>query len=418
MLEACSSIVLNMKVARDETPSNVPVFEDVTDEELSAENSHIGLDQDVVPDARASVPREDSGVPTKSHGSSSPSKEDELVHVSTDDSQIKRKRRVPDVEESPAPKKKTKSTPATSRTKQKAVKGKGKQQEVKSKSVKKKKVPVAAEESGSDVEADVEDILPYEKKYAGKHIPQNVPVVPIDNVSFHAEGNVQKWKYVCQRRFSKERDVGSDVLEYKEVVAVIEKDGLMKIILKVGRCYERLVKEFLVNLSMEVGLPESVEFRKVFVRAKCVEFSPAVSNQALGRNVVDFVDEELSLDVVAKDISACQHPQIIRADEVAMPKGVPISLDHRLFMEPHVPDIVVPFRRTSVPAYVSDSGTKAIIAELMDVSKVLKETIKISTARKIKVDALLLKLQEEEGQEGEPSGAATAPQDAGTEGRF
>ncbi|XP_057448456.1 uncharacterized protein LOC130739992 [Lotus japonicus] len=459
-----------VKAKVERTPLGVKCMGFKSDEEeLSAENYHIGLDQDVVPDAKASVPREDSGVPTKSHGSSSPSKEDELVHVSTDDSQIKRKRRVPDVEESPAPKKKTKSTPATSRSKQKAVKGKGKQQEVKSKSVKKKKVPVAAEESGSDVEADVEDILPYEKKYAGKHIPQNVPVVPIDNVSFHAEGNVQKWKYVCQRRFAKERDVGSDVLEYKEVVALIEKDGLMKIILKVGRCYERLVKEFLVNLSMEVGLPESVEFRKVFVRAKCVEFSPAVSNQALGRSVVDFVDEELSLDVVAKDISACQvkkwpikkllstgnlsvkyaihnrigvvnwvptqhtsgvsttlakliykigtstHPQIIRADEVAMPKGVPISLDHRLFMDRHVPNIVVPFSRTSVPAYVSDSGTKAIIAELMDVSKVLQETIKISTARKIKVDALLLKLQEEEGQEGEPSGAATAPQDAGTE---
>ncbi|XP_057452438.1 uncharacterized protein LOC130744265 [Lotus japonicus] len=486
--------------ARDETPSNVPVFEDVTDEEeLSAENSPIGLDQDAVPDARASIPEdipdqetsgkestahEDSGVPTQSHGSSSPSKEDESVHVSTDDSQskessqtpasvqnisddvpstaslpdsvaarIKRKRRVPDVEESPAPKKKAKSTPTTSRSKQKVVKGKGKQHEVKSKSVKEKKVLVAAEESGSDVEADVEDILPSEKKkYAGKHIPQNVPAVPIDNVSFHAEGHVQKWKYVCQRRIAKERDVGSDVLECKEVVALIEKVGLMKTILKVGRCYERLVKEFLV-----------------FVRAKCVEFSPTVINKALGRSVVDFVDEELSLDVVAEEITAgqvkkwpikkllstgnltvkyailkrigvtlrhadtCvvklpisfpsllteiilqQHPQIIRADEVAMPKGVPITLDHRLFMEPHVPDIAVPFSRTYVPASVSDSDTKAIIAELMDVSKALQETIKISTARKIKVDALLLKLQEEEGQEGEPSGAATAPHDAGTE---
>ncbi|XP_057443965.1 uncharacterized protein LOC130736136 [Lotus japonicus] len=305
----------------------------------------------------------------------------------------------------------------------------------------------------------------------------------------------------------KEREIGSDVLECKEVVALIEKAGLMKTILKVGRCYEKLVREFLVNLSVEVGLPESVEFRKVFVRAKCVEFSPDVINKALGRSVVEFIDEELSLDVVAKEITAgqdkkwptkkllstgtlsvkyailnrigavnwvptqhtsgvstglarliykvgtstdfdfgsflfeqtlkhadtCagklpisfpsllievilqQHPEIIKADEVPLPKGVPITLDQRLFMEPHVIDIAVPFSMTSAPASVSDSGNKAIIAELMDVSKVLHETIRISTARKLKVYVSLLKLQEEEGQEGEPSGAATAPQDASAE---
>ncbi|XP_057432511.1 uncharacterized protein LOC130725284 [Lotus japonicus] len=466
--------------ARDKTPSNAPIIEDVTDEEeLSAENSPIGSNQDVVPDVpdqetsgKESTAREDSGVPTHSDGYSSPSKEDD---------QIKRKRRVLDVEESPVPKKKTKSTPTTSKSKQKDVKGKGKQQEDKSKSVKKKKVPVAAEESGSDVEVDVEDILPYEKKkYAGKRIPQNVPAVPIDNVSFHDEGNVQKWKYVCLRRVAKEMEVGSDVLECKEVVALIEKDGLMKTILKVGRCYEKLVREFLVNLSVEVGLPESIEFRKVFVRPQCVEFSLAVINKALGRSVVEFGAEELSLDVIAKEIIAgqvkkwpikklmstgtlsvkliykigtstnfdfgsfvfeqtlkhadpCavklpisfpsllteiilqQHPQIIRADEVPVPNGVPITLDQRLFMEPHVIDIVVPFSRTFAPAPVSESSTKVIIAELMDVSKALQETIRISTARKLKVDALLLKLQEEEGQEGEPSGGVAAPQDASTE---
>ncbi|XP_057443898.1 uncharacterized protein LOC130736061 [Lotus japonicus] len=249
----------------------------------------------------------------------------------------------------------------------------------------------------------------------------------------------------------------------------------MKTILKVGRCYEKLVREFLVNLSVEVGLPESVEFRKVCVRAKCVEFSPAVFNKALGRSAVEFVDEELSLDVIAKEITTgqvkkllstgklsvkliykigtstafdfgsfvfeqtlkhadtCvvklpisfpsllteiilqQHPQIIRADEVHLPKSVPITLDQRLFMEPHVTDIAVPFSRTSAPAPVSESSTKDNIAELLAVSKALQETIRISTARKLKADALLLKVQEEEGQEGEPSGGGAAPRDASIE---
>ncbi|XP_057444489.1 uncharacterized protein LOC130736713 [Lotus japonicus] len=219
----------------------------------------------------------------------------------------------------------------------------------------------------------------------------------------------------------------------------------------------RLVKEFLVNLSVEVRLPESVEFRKVYVRGKSVELSPAVINKALGRGVIESVNEELSLDVIAKELllaksrsglsrscyplgisilkhaETCvvklpisfpsllteiilqQHHQILRTDEVAMSKGVPITLDHRLFLEPHVPYIVVPSSRTSAPAHVGEYGTKVIIAELQEVSKALQETIKINTARKLKVDVLLLKLQEEEGQGGEPSVDTTATQDASTD---
>ncbi|XP_057446843.1 uncharacterized protein LOC130738726 [Lotus japonicus] len=301
-------------------------------------------------------------------------------------------------------------------------------------------VDVPAVDLDYDSETNVQEILSSEKKkYAGKRIRQNVPAVPIDHVSFHAEENVQKWKFVCQRIIAKEKEVGSDLLECKEMVALIEKAELMKTILKVGRRYERLVKEFLVNLSVEVGLPESFEFRNVYVRAKCVEFSPAVINKALGRSVVEFVDEELSLDVIVKELTAgqvkkrpfkkllstenlsvkyailnkigatlkhaytCvvklpisfpsllteiilqQHPQILRADEVVMSKGVPITLDHRLFLESHVPDIAMPSSRTYVPAPMTESGTKAIIA------------------------------QEADGQGGEPSVAATAAQDASTE---
>lgn len=52
-----------------------------------------------------------------------------------------------------------------------------------------------------------------------------------------------KWNYVFQRRVVKEREVGSDVLECKEVMALIENAGLMKTVLHIGRSYERLLKE-------------------------------------------------------------------------------------------------------------------------------------------------------------------------------
>ncbi|XP_057443517.1 uncharacterized protein LOC130735598 [Lotus japonicus] len=248
-------------------------------------------------------------------------------------------------------------------------------------------------------------------------------------------------------------------------MALIEKTGLMKVVLHVGRCFERLVKEFVVNLSVEVGLPESDEYRKVYVRVKCMKFSPDVINKALGRSVTAVADEEPSLDVVAKELTAGQvpkwpkkkllstenlsvknvilnrigavnwvptqhtsaifatlakliykignlvpadfeiilhqHPKIVRDDEEAMPKGAPITLDHRLFSGPHVPDIVVPSSRTFASAPV--------------VSKALKETITASTTRKVKVDELFLKLQEEEDQEGEPSAANAAAAGASTD---
>ncbi|XP_057429843.1 uncharacterized protein LOC130722964 [Lotus japonicus] len=142
-----------------------------------------------------------------------------------------------------------------------------------------------------------QDIAPSEKKlFAGKRIPQNVPAAPLDNVSFHSESNVLKWNYVFQRRVVKEREVGSDVLECKEVMALIENAGLMKTVLHIGRSYERLLKEFIVNLSVEVGLPTSPEFQKVYVWGKCVKFSPAVINKALGRSVSLVMAPEPSLD--------------------------------------------------------------------------------------------------------------------------
>ena len=46
--------------------------------------------------------------------------------------------------------------------------------------------------SETNVEVDILDIVPSSKiKIGGKRVPVNVPVSPLDNVSFHSEGSMQ-----------------------------------------------------------------------------------------------------------------------------------------------------------------------------------------------------------------------------------
>ncbi|MCI21926.1 envelope-like protein, partial [Trifolium medium] len=78
----------------------------------------------------------------------------------------------------------------------------------------KKKQVIIASESEEDVEADVQDIVTYEKKrIRGKRIPANIPSAPMDNISFHSGESAQKWKFVYQRRIAQERELNQEALE-------------------------------------------------------------------------------------------------------------------------------------------------------------------------------------------------------------
>jgi hypothetical protein len=71
----------------------------------------------------------------------------------------------------------------------------------------------------------------------------------------------------------------------------------------------------------------------------------------------------------------------------------PISFNRKLFAEPHVPDIEFKEKEaveTSAP--LDKSSQKKVLAELIQVSKELEETIKSSTIRKTCVDHLILQL--------------------------
>ncbi|MCI41272.1 envelope-like protein, partial [Trifolium medium] len=114
------------------------------------------------------------------------------------------------------------------------------------------------EAPSSDSEYNVEPDVPTvgassRKRICGKKVPLKVPSAPIDKVSFHSEASVSRWKYVYNRRLALERELGQDAFECKEIMELIEAAGLLKTVWGLGSCYEKLVKEFLVNIPEDRG---------------------------------------------------------------------------------------------------------------------------------------------------------------------
>ncbi|XP_057443218.1 uncharacterized protein LOC130735136 [Lotus japonicus] len=146
-----------------------------------------------------------------------------------------------------------------------------------------------------------------QKRKIGKRIPENVPAAPLDNISFHSEESVGKWKYVYQRRIAQERELTGEILHCQEIMKLLEAAGLLKTVTEIGGCYDKLVREFIVNVTTNCTVSGHPEFRKVFVRGKCVHFSPEIINQYLGRSTVATGNEELSLSAITKELTAGQN---------------------------------------------------------------------------------------------------------------
>ncbi|WJX81962.1 hypothetical protein P8452_64780 [Trifolium repens] len=169
-----------------------------------------------------------------------------------------------------------------------------------------KKRKTASAVSADDAVVNAPGILSTQKKKAGRSIPQNVPEVPMDNVSFHFSNSAAKWKFVYHRRLALERELSDEALECKEVMDLILQAGLMKTVSGLGSCYEKLVKEFIVNIGEDCGNRLSKEFHQVFVRGKCVQFSPAVINAYLGRREYGYPGFEPTNNQICKTITANQ----------------------------------------------------------------------------------------------------------------
>ncbi|XP_058787694.1 uncharacterized protein LOC131662030 [Vicia villosa] len=87
---------------------------------------------------------------------------------------------------------------------------------------------------------------------------------------------------------------------------LIHEIGLMKTVTQLSKCYEVLVKEFIVNLHEDYGNKETEEYLKVFVRGKCINFSPTVINKFLERSNEAHPEMEVSDNQMCKEITAGQ----------------------------------------------------------------------------------------------------------------
>ncbi|KAK2396474.1 hypothetical protein QL285_058128 [Trifolium repens] len=161
------------------------------------------------------------------------------------------------------------------------------------KSQKRKRKPESSSEFEPDVEDDVPDIMSKKRKAA-------------TSTSFHTKENEQRWRIISQRRMATERELSSEALSYKEITTLLEEAKLMKTVLGVGKCYERLVREFITNLTGECAEEGSDSYHKVQLREKNFDFSPTTINKVLERSVEAESNEILSMDKVAEEITAGQ----------------------------------------------------------------------------------------------------------------
>jgi hypothetical protein len=111
---------------------------------------------------------------------------------------------------------------------------------------------------------------------------------------------------VYHRRIAIERELHVNALKCKEIMSLIQAAGLLKTVTGLGRCFDRLVKEFIVNVGLEVGEPGHVDHFKVYVRGLSVEFSPATINKFLGRSEETVNQEDVALKTIVKELTANQ----------------------------------------------------------------------------------------------------------------
>ncbi|XP_050916687.1 uncharacterized protein LOC127131834 [Lathyrus oleraceus] len=280
-------------------------------------------------------------------------------------------------------------------------------------------------ESEEDVEKDVPDISPVKKTTVRKSSGK-VVVVHLDNISFHLEDGAAKWKFVIQRRVAVEGELGKDVVEVKE-------------------CYEGLVKEFIVNIPEDIADKNNREFCKVFVRSKCITFSPTVINNFLGKKVEGTCELEATDNKVCREITARQvkgwpikkhlpagkltvkyailhkigganwvptnHISTIvntlgrfiftvatkmnfdyDSNELPSRRKPALSVHYKLFEGSHIEDSVM---TSAMKKPASKVGT---IVEMKETCKELGEGIRVATTRKQSLEALIASLRQAKGE--------------------
>ncbi|XP_050909409.1 uncharacterized protein LOC127123210 [Lathyrus oleraceus] len=291
--------------------------------------------------------------------------------------------------------------------------------------IKKRKVRDDSEPE-EDVEEDVPDISPTKKTTVMKSLVK-VPVAHLDNISFHLEDGVAKWKFVIQRRVAMERELGKDAADVKEVMDLIQAVGLLKTIIGFSQCYEGLVKEFIVNIPEDIYDKNNKEFCKVYVRgknnegagelevtdnqvyreitAKLVKVWPFkkhpparkltikyMFDQIIKHATTNVVKLPISFPSIIGGIILNQHPSILCSNDLPSRRKPTLSVHYKLFEGSHVEDIVM------TSAMRRPVSKVEAISELKETCKELGEGIRVATTRKQSLEALIESLEQAEGE--------------------
>ncbi|XP_050888509.1 uncharacterized protein LOC127093609 [Lathyrus oleraceus] len=269
-----------------------------------------------------------------------------------------------------------------------------------------------------------------------------------------------EWKYVYHKRLTLERELAQNVLECKEIVDLIQEARLMKTVTQLSKCYEILVKEFIVNVSEECVDGKSREFRKVYVRGKkwplkgklvasklsvkyamlhkigAANWVPTNHKSTVAVMLGKFiyvvgtkakfdygtyifyqtmkhagsfsVKGPIDFPSLICGIVLNQFPNILTENDFVKRREIPLAFNHKLFLGKHVPDIAMATGETS--SVCNQPGKVVVIA-------ILKETCKELEARKLTLENLIIKLEmTEDDALGEAADAAEGAARQSTEG--
>ncbi|XP_050897924.1 uncharacterized protein LOC127104810 [Lathyrus oleraceus] len=267
------------------------------------------------------------------------------------------------------------------------------------------------------------------KKTTIRKSPVKVPVVHLDNIFFHLEDGAAKWKLVIQRRVAVERELGKDVADVKEVMDLIQAVGLLKTVARFSECYEGLVKEFIINIPEDISDKNSKEFCKVYVRGRNDE----------GAGELEVIDNQVCREITTKQVKDWPFKKHLPAGKLT----IKYAILHKIGAANWIPTNHISTIANTLGRFIFVVGTKVkfdygrymfdqiikhattnavklpiafpsmicgiilnqhpvskvgAIAELKETCKEVGEEIRVATARKQSLEALIESLEQVEGE--------------------
>lgn len=89
---------------------------------------------------------------------------------------------------------------------------------------------------------------------------------------------MHKWKFFVKQWIADEAIISNQHRSSKTIFNLITAAGLLPTITDVGPFYPKFIREFIVNLPVDLNDHGSPEYQKVHVQSNCFEILPALIN--------------------------------------------------------------------------------------------------------------------------------------------